>query len=108
MFMNVLAIKVFDIENSYLDGYITEKIFNVLFSKSIPIYSGSKIIENFINKNCFVNMIDNKLEGCMDKIKELNTNEEMYNKYINIKKINEYDDENYKIRMKQRIDKLCR
>lgn len=96
------------VENSYSSGYITEKIFNVLFSNSIPIYSGSDIIEKFVNKDCFVNMRNNELKGCMDRIKELNTNEELYNKYLNLEKLNEYDDENYKVRMKQRIDKLCR
>jgi hypothetical protein len=49
---------IISFENSYNDGYITEKIFNVFFSKSIPIYSGSKIIDTFINKDSFVNIID--------------------------------------------------
>ena len=81
---------------------------NDRFITKLPIYSGSDIIEKFVNKDCFVNMRNNELEGCMDRIKELNTNEELYNKCLNLEKLNKYDDENYKVRMKQRIDKLCR
>ena len=37
---------VFVSENSIADGYITEKIFNVFFARSVPIYSGSpKILD---------------------------------------------------------------
>lgn len=96
------------VENSYCDGYITEKIFNVFFSKSIPIYSGSAKCEYFFNKNSFINILDDKIEDCMNIIKKLNTDEKLYNEYINACKISsEYDDENYKEKMNKHIQKLC-
>lgn len=96
------------VENSYCDSYITEKIFNVFFSKSIPIYSGSPKGEYFFNKNSFINIIDGNIENCIDTITKLNRNEKLYNKYINSFKINQaYDDENYKEQMLTVINKLC-
>ena len=47
---------VFICENSLGSGYITEKIFNCLFARCIPIYYGCSDIENFIDKDCFINM----------------------------------------------------
>lgn len=79
------------LENSYTDGYITEKIFNCFFSRSIPIYKGPKDTNKFINKNSYIDLIDLDL----DKIKLLMNNEDEYNKIININKIMDYDNENY-------------
>ena len=95
-------------ENSYNDGYITEKIFNCFFSKSIPLYSGSNNICNYFNNNSFINIDDiNKLDENIKLIEELNNNELLYNSYINTKKINDnYDDENFLEVMKEYIDNL--
>ena len=41
-------------ENSHAPGYITEKIFNVFLSHSIPIYDGSPNVGNFINPESFI------------------------------------------------------
>lgn len=79
-------------ENSKTNGYVTEKIFNVLFSKSIPIYDGAPNICDYINKESFISYGDNHI----DKIKELMNNEEKYNIMINKKKISStYNDENF-------------
>ena len=49
----------FSIENSNnTDGYISEKIFDAFFSNNIPIYSGAPNINDFIPKNCFINLND--------------------------------------------------
>jgi hypothetical protein len=37
-----------------LNGYITEKIFDVFYSGSVPIYFGAKNIEKHIPKNCYI------------------------------------------------------
>lgn len=43
------------LENSTgVDGYITEKIFDVLQSGSIPIYFGAPNVSDFIPKKCFI------------------------------------------------------
>jgi len=79
-------------ENSKTDGYVTEKIFNVLFSKSIPIYDGAPNIHSYINKEVFISYGDNHI----DKIKELVNDEEKYNNMLNKNKIApNYNDENF-------------
>lgn len=85
------------IENSYSNGYITEKIFNCFFSKSIPIYKGSPVIENYINKDSFINFNEDNLNYSFELIKNISNDENLYNNFINSKKIsNLYYDENYK------------
>ena len=80
-------------ENSYNNGYITEKIFNCFFAKTIPIYNGSETISNYINENSFINV---RSSNYIELIKELNENENLYMSYINSNKIsNNYNDENY-------------
>jgi hypothetical protein len=95
-------------ENSVSDGYITEKIFNCFFGRCIPIYNGSNKIEYYFNKESFINMNDiNNIESRKDQIVELMTYENKYNEKINKEKINlTYDNENYKERFKNFIDKI--
>lgn len=107
---------IFVAENSIDDGYITEKIFNCLFAKCIPIYLGSHKIDYFFNKDCFINgnilinYINNNntinLEIIKKNIIDLNKNEEKFNEIITINKFNaNYDDENYKDKLKIFINK---
>jgi len=82
-------------ENSYDDGYITEKIFNCFFAKTIPIYKGSNIIKKYINGTSFIDA--NNHENIIELIKLLNKDEELYNNFIDTYKISiHYDDEDYK------------
>jgi alpha(1,3/1,4) fucosyltransferase len=41
-------------ENAVLNGYVTEKIFDSMFSGSIPIYWGAPNITRYIPKECFI------------------------------------------------------
>ena len=41
-------------ENAVLNGYVTEKIFDYMFSGSIPIYWGAPNITSYIPKECFI------------------------------------------------------
>lgn len=75
-------------ENSLSEGYITEKIFNVFFSRTIPIYFGPKDKDNYFNKNCYIDVCDNNIEK---KLINLNNNEEEYNNVINTNKISNTD-----------------
>ena len=104
---------VFVCENSIGDGYITEKIFNCLFAKTIPIYYGSKKINYFINKNCFINMnnineSDNNLDTLKNEIIKMNNNENKFNTKIKVfnKISSDYNDENYKVELEKFIIKL--
>ena len=93
---------VFVCENSIADGYITEKIFNCFFSRSIPIYNGSQQIEKYFNKNIFINA--NNINN-LKKRHFLNNNEKLFNTLIDTNKINdEFNDEDYKIKLKTFID----
>lgn len=43
-------------ENSILKGWITEKIFDCFFAGTIPIYLGAPDIEEYIPRDCFIDM----------------------------------------------------
>lgn len=54
-------------ENMAMCGYITEKIFDALFAKSIPIYWGAPDISDYIPSDCFVALNDfEDMEACFD------------------------------------------
>jgi hypothetical protein len=108
---------VFVCENSLSSGYITEKIFNCLFAKCIPIYYGCNEIDKFIDKDCFINMnlysknnsnkdINEDIYfNIINKINKIKNNEIEYNNILNANKIcKNYNDENYKDKLKEFID----
>ena len=74
------------IENSIQDGYITEKIFNTFYAKTIPIYDGPVNSERFINDSSIIRARDPQL---LQKVNVLANNEEMYNNVVNSNKLNE-------------------
>ena len=73
-------------ENSHQDGYITEKIFNVFQSGSIPIYDGAPDIEHFIHPCSFLSFDDDDI---IDKMRRLKDNEKEYDEMVNQPKIND-------------------
>ena len=93
-------------ENSYADGYITEKIFNVFLSRSIPIYRGSPIASKYFCRESFIDANDEDHFNVMSK---LVYSEENYNKYLYNRKITEeaekYSLESVKI-LKERIGEV--
>lgn len=94
---------IFVCENSICDGYITEKIFNCYFSRSIPIYHGPQNTEYYFNKNTFINLTMD-FEN-VDIIKNTNNSKELYEKFFNNDIINnDYDDENYQDQFNKFID----
>lgn len=111
-FLNVLNKYkfVFVSENSYNDGYVTEKIFNCFFARTIPVYHGCPKVNYYFNNNSFINvndLSDSNLEILKHKIINIKDNENEYNKIINIDKINsEYNDENYKILFEDFVNNL--
>lgn len=78
---------IISFENSRTDGYITEKIFNVFLSRSIPIYDGAPNINTFINKKSFIQYD----EDTFHKIQMIMNNEVIYNSILNQPKIVESD-----------------
>lgn len=83
-------------ENSSNDGYITEKIFNCFFAKTIPLYWGSSKCNYYFNEKAYI-QYDEKNNDWFDLIKNLNKDKSAYNDYIRQYKISEsYNNENYK------------
>lgn len=89
-------------ENSFTNGYITEKIFNAFFSRSIPIYIGPKDTCKYIDNNSYLNLIDIDVP----LIKKLSENEVMFNSFIKNIKIKNYNNENYVIKSQNFINKI--
>jgi len=63
---------VIAMENSIGDGYVTEKIVNAFYSGAIPIYWGSSNINDFFNKDAFINVSNfENLDKCVEYINNL-------------------------------------
>jgi hypothetical protein len=71
------------VENSYSPGYITEKIFNCFFAKTIPIYSGHISINDYIYSDSYIDINSEY----MTQLENIYNNEEEYNNIINKNKI---------------------
>lgn len=70
-------------ENSFGDGYITEKIIEAFAAKTIPIYSGCKEINNYINENSYINVNNfNNFQEAIDYIIEIDRNDDLYLKML--------------------------
>ena len=68
-------------------GYVTEKIFDCLKAKTVPIYLGATDIEKYIPKDCFIDFRDFKdYDELLKFLRAIN--EKRYNEYIkNIEKL---------------------
>jgi hypothetical protein len=89
-------------ENSQTQGYVTEKIFNVLLANSIPVYDGAPDIERYINKDRFLKQDDQLVSN----VKRLMNDEAAYKEFVSRKAINEsFDDENFKETYKKALIK---
>lgn len=66
-------------ENSLKDGYTTEKIIQAFSAGTIPIYWGNPSVVKDFNPKSFINLHDfNNVEECIDRIKEIDTSQELY------------------------------
>ena len=80
----------FCFENSIFPGYITEKIFDVMFAGCIPVYCGAPDIKKIVPSDCFVDLRDFKNFSDMTAFLE-SINEQVYANYItNIKNFLNY------------------
>lgn len=95
-------------ENSYGNGYITEKIFNCFFARAIPIYKGSPIVTNYFNSDAFIS-IQNTDDNLLERISLINNDETLYNNIINLDKISDtYNNEDYENRLVSFINQKLR
>lgn len=63
--------------------YITEKLLWAFAYGCVPIYCGNNKVEEYFNKEAFINATDLSKEEILEKIKELDNNPELYNKMLN-------------------------
>lgn len=66
-------------------GYCTEKIIDAFKTRTIPIYYGDKNIEKEFNKDAFINCNKKDIDKVIEKIKEIDNDDELYLKMINEK-----------------------
>ena len=71
-------------ENSSTNGYVTEKIFQAFSAGTIPIYWGNPRIAEDFNEKAFINChAYNSFDEVIEKVRELDQNEEAYLEMLN-------------------------
>lgn len=71
---------VLAMENTDIDGYISEKILNPMFAGSIPIYFGNKMVKEQFNPKSFININDfSTFDQCIEYIKKVDNDDNLYN-----------------------------
>ena len=77
-------------ENSISNGYITEKIIDAFIAHSIPIYIGARDVVKDFNPDAFINVnFYTSFDALIDKIKEIDENDDLYMQMMATPKINE-------------------
>jgi len=70
-------------ENSVTPGYHTEKLLHGMVAGNIPIYYGDKTVDQDFNPERFINAVDMSDEELIEKIREIDSNDELYNSMLN-------------------------
>ena len=71
-------------ENTIWPGYLTEKIFDVLQARTVPIYWGDPEVTRWVNPKAFINVADfPDADAAIDYILEVDRNPELYASYQN-------------------------
>lgn len=70
---------VISVENSFIDGYMSEKLVNPMIAGAIPIYMGAPDVATDFDTNSFIHIRDYRnIDECIDKILLLDSNDELY------------------------------
>lgn len=87
-FLRVLSEYKFIIalENTFRNGYNTEKIINPLIAKTIPLYWGSSTVFTFVNPDrvLYINGDLSNLQEVLQQLIYLDNNDDAYNRMINL------------------------
>jgi hypothetical protein len=75
-------------ENSIGEGYVTEKLFEALLAKTVPIYWGSEFCQIDFNPNSFIDCTKMNSTEVVDKIKYLYNNPELIEEKCNLPMFN--------------------
>ena len=96
-------------ENASYPGYTTEKLMQPLMANTVPIYWGNPLAYKDFNKDSFINFHDyDSVDQLIDKIKEIDQNDELYLSYLNAPKMknnkfNEFVDKENVLRQFEKI-----
>ena len=101
-------------ENTKMETYSTEKIVNPYLAPTIPIYWGSHNIKNIFNIESMLFLedeSDESFEKLINKIIELDSDDEKYLEFINrpifTEETKKFWDENYSLEsLRLKIDKI--
>jgi len=71
-------------ENSYTDGYITEKIVNAIAGGAIPIYRGAPDVGNYFNLGRIIDYNDNgkSYDAMIERIIALDNDNQLYRQFL--------------------------
>ena len=70
-------------ENQSIPGYTTEKIYEALLARCVPIYWGNPRIPEEFNPKCFLNYFDfPNEEALVERIIEIDRNDDLYLEYL--------------------------
>lgn len=71
------------IENTDLDGYVTEKIMESFVANSIPIYWGSKTVKSLFKEGGYIDFRDyTSIESAINYIKKVDADDKLYLKIL--------------------------
>lgn len=70
------------LENTYQDGYVTEKILNAFLAGCVPVWYGSREIFDIFNKNAFIYYDINSPELALARVRELESNKFAYDEIM--------------------------
>lgn len=71
-------------ENSSYPGYVTEKILQAFYARTVPIYWGSPCVDLDFNPDAFINWHDYKNDKkFLERIIEVDNDEKLYHNMLN-------------------------
>jgi len=70
-------------ENQSQNNYLTEKIYNAMRGHTVPIYWGDPLVNETFNDKSFINVTENNVDSAIDKIIELDNDDDKYIKTLN-------------------------
>ena len=89
-------------ENTFSNGYITEKLMHAFMTNSIPIYFGDPEVSRMFNPKAFVNVRDfDSFDEAIEKIKELDSHDELYMRMLQEPVIDDLSQLEYDFRLEQ-------
>ena len=75
-------------ENSFGDGYVSEKIVDSFIAGTIPIYSGDYLIDEFINPKTYILIKGEKdIDAKIEYIKKIDQDDNLYKSIMREKPI---------------------